>query len=153
MLFRSVNFIFRNKTYLEGKLQIPIPLAYFEEKSNTKELLSLINENGLSVNVSYMDKDVKEVTFSEFKIDFEKNIESMGFSLKWLEEGEIKNNNETLYYGTYEVPTARGVIYNLVFYKVKNLKSMIGTYNCFKKDFDTWGPIIKATINLLKIIL
>lgn len=149
----ETNFIFENKVYLDGKIEMPIPLAYFEEATNTKEVVSLVNENGISLNVSYIEKNSKKVEFPEFKIVFEKNMKNMGFSLKWIEEGKIVNNNETLFYGTYEIPTARGIIFNLIFYKVKNLKSLIGTYNCFKRDYDTWGSIIKASVNLVKVKL
>jgi hypothetical protein len=148
----NTNFKFVKKTLLGGKLEMPMPLAYFEEKTNTNINATLINDlHGVSFTLAYVDKGAQKQGFAKFKKGMEKNYKDMGFYLEWIEEGEIGQGNSKIYYGTFNTPTVRGVIYNLIFYREYKGTLIIGNYNCFDKDIKTWELIIKASTMLIKI--
>jgi hypothetical protein len=148
----NAKFNFSKKEYLKGKLQIPIPIAYFEEKANTNKSVTLINDNnGVSFTITYIDKGALKQSFASFKRGLEKNFKDMELYLEWIEEGEVGEGSSKVSYGTYMTPTGKGQIYNLIFYREHKGTLIIGNYNCFEKDLKTWELLIKASIMLMKI--
>ncbi|WP_238918005.1 hypothetical protein [Clostridium sp. YIM B02555] len=148
----NTEFRFAKKEYLKGKLQIPMPLAYFEEKANTDKNVTLINDNnGVSFTLAYVDKGAQKQSFASFKKGMEKNFKDIGLFLEWIEEGEAGEGTSKVSYGTYMTPTGKGQLYNLIFYREFKGTLMIGNYNCFEKDLKTWELLIKASIMLMKI--
>lgn len=145
-------FKFVTESFLKGKIEMPIPLAYFEEKVNTPEGVTLVNEFcGVSFTGSYLDKGAQKQTFTQFKAGMEKGFKDMGLYLEWLEEGECGEGASKISYGTYKTPTGEGYLYNLIFYREKKGTLLIGNYNCFYKDIKIWELLIKASIKLMKI--
>jgi len=148
----NTNFKFENKVLIKGKLEIPIPLAYFEERVNTNKNVTLINElDGVSFTLTYVDKGAQKQSFAKFKRGMENNFKDMELYLEWIEEGEVGDGASKIYYGTYKTPTGKGPIYNLIFYREYKGTLLIGNYNCFYKDIKTWELIIKASTMLIKI--
>lgn len=146
-------FVFRKKTYLNGKLEIPVPLNYFEERLNEENNFVLVNDlHGVSLNGTYITENVKKQKFSEFKEGMKQGFKAMKIYAEWLEEGSFgKEENEKVYYASYKTPTAKGELYNFLFYRQYKKTMMIGNYNCFYKEIDIWEPIIKASALLMKI--
>ena len=148
----NTNFKFARKVFLKGKLEIPMPLAYFEERVNTNTNTTLINDNnGVSFTLVYVDKGAQKQSFAKFKKGMEKNFKDMDLYLEWIEEGEVGEGYSKVSYGTYKTPTGRGQIYNLIFYREHKGTLIIGNYNCFERDIETWELLIKASIMLMKI--
>lgn len=148
----NTNFKFVNKVLLNGKLEIPMPLAYFEERVNTNTNTTLINDNdGISFTLAYVDKGAQKQSFAKFKKGMEKNFKDMELYLEWIEDGEVGDGSSKIFYGTYKTPTGRGPIYNLIFYREYKGTLIIGNYNCFERDIKTWELIIKASTMLIKI--
>lgn len=148
----DINFKFEQKVFLKGKLEIPMPMAYFEEKANTNKNVTLVNDNnGVSFTLTYIDKGAQKQRFAKFKKGMEKNFKDMELYLEWIEEGEAGEGSSKVSYGTYMTPTGKGQIYNLIFYREHKGTLMIGNYNCFEKDLKTWEFLIKASIMLMKI--
>lgn len=146
------NFKFANKVFLNGKLEIPMPLAYFEERVNTNKNTTLVNDNnGVSFTLAYVDKGAQKQSFAKFKKGMEKNFRDMDLYLEWIEEGEAGEGSSKVSYGTYKTPTGKGQIYNLIFYREHKGTLIIGNYNCFERDIKTWELLIKASIMLMKI--
>lgn len=151
LYINGTNFKFVKKIFLDGKLEIPMPLSYFNERVNTKNNTTLVNDNGVSFNLSYVEKGAQKQSFAKFKKGMEKNLKDMNFYLEWIEEGELGENSSRVFYGIYKTPTSRGDIYNLIFYREHKGTLIIGNYNCFYRDIKTWGLLIKASIILMKI--
>lgn len=152
LYINDTNFKFVKKIFLKGKLEIPMPLGYFEEKVNTNTNVTLVNDlNGVSFTIAYVEKGAQKQSFAKFKKGMEKNYKDMGFYLEWLEEGEVGEGAIKVYYGTYKTPTGRGPVYNIIFYREYKGTLIIGNYNCFYKDIATWELIIKASTRLIKI--
>lgn len=148
----NTNFKFARKVLLNGKLEIPMPLAYFEERVNTKTNTTLVNDNdGISFTLAYVDKGAQKQSFAKFKKGMEKNFKDMELYLEWIEEGEVGEGSSKVSYGTYKTPTGRGPVYNLIFYREYKGTLIIGNYNCFDRDIKTWELLIKASIMLMKI--
>jgi hypothetical protein len=148
----KTNFKFVRKVFLNGKLEIPMPLAYFEERVNTNKNTTLVNDNnGVSFTLAYVDKGAQKQSFAKFKKGMEKNFKDMDLYLEWIEEGEAGEGSSKVSYGTYKTPTGKGQIYNLIFYREHKGTLIIGNYNCFERDIKTWELLIKASIMLMKI--
>ncbi|NRT37144.1 hypothetical protein OD350_19220 [Clostridium beijerinckii] len=148
----NTNFKFERKMFLSDKLEIPIPLVYFEERVNTDKNTALVNDNdGVSFTLAYVDKGAQKQSFAKFKKGMEKNFKDMDLYLEWMEEGELGEGNSKIFYGTYKTPTGRGNIYNLIFYREYKGTLIIGNYNCFERDIKTWELIMKASMMLMKI--
>jgi len=152
LTINNSNFKFANKLFLNGKLEMPMPLGYFEEKVNNKTNATLVNDfDGVSFTLTYIDKGAQKQSFAKFKKGMEKNFKDMELYLEWLEEGEVGEGSSKIYYGTYKTPTGKGPLYNLIFYREYKGTLLIGNYNCFYKDIETWELIIKASTMLIKI--
>lgn len=148
----NTNFKFTRKVFLNGKLEIPMPLEYFEERVNTKTNTTLVNDNdGISFTLAYVDKGAQKQSFAKFKKGMEKNFKDMELYLEWIEEGEVGEGSAKVSYGTYKTPTGRGPVYNLIFYREYKGTLIIGNYNCFDRDIKTWELLIKASIMLMSI--
>ncbi|WP_238858900.1 hypothetical protein [Clostridium sp. YIM B02569] len=148
----NTNFKFERKMFLSEKLEIPMPLAYFEERVNTDKNTTLVNDNdGVSFTLAYVDKGAQKQSFAKFKRGMEKNFKDMDLYLEWMEEGELGEGHSKIFYGTYKTPTGRGNIYNLIFYREHKGTLIIGNYNCFERDIKTWELIMKASMMLMKI--
>lgn len=146
-------FVFRKKIYLDGKIEIPVPLNYFEERLNEENNFALVNDlHGVSLNGTYITQNVKKQKFSEFKEGMKQGFKAMNIYAEWLEEGSFgKEEHEKIYYASYKTPTAKGELYNFLFYRQYNKTMFIGNYNCFYKEIEIWEPIIKASVLLMKI--
>ncbi|WP_315069734.1 hypothetical protein [uncultured Clostridium sp.] len=146
------NFKFKKISFLDGKIELPIPLAFFEEKINNASNITLINDlYGISFNCAYVMEGAVKQTFKQFKEGMEKGFKEMNLYLEWLEEGEIGEKSSKVFYGTYKTPTSKGDMYNLIFYREHNGTLIIGNYNCFYKDIEIWEYLIKASIMLMKV--
>lgn len=146
------SFAFKRQKFLGGKIELPMPLGYFEEKVSTKLGFTLVNDfYGVSFNGTYIEKGGKKQTFDQFKKGMEKGFRDMELYLEWLEEGSLGEGSNKLYYGSYKTPTGKGDLYNFIFYKEKKGSLIIGNYNCFYKDIKTWEFIIKASIKLMNV--
>lgn len=146
-------FTFRKNIYLAGKLEIPIPLNYFVEQINKEDNIALVNDiHGVSFSATYIDKDVKKQKFSEFKEGMIQGFKAMKIHAEWIDEGDFGvEEYEKVYYATYKTPTAKGELYNFLFYRQYKGTMIIGNYNCFFKEIETWEPIIKASALLMTI--
>lgn len=152
LYINNTNFKFVRKAFLNGKLEIPMPLSYFEERVNTKTNTTLINDNnGVSFTLAYVEKGAQKQSFAKFKKGMEKNFKDMELYLEWIEEGEVGEGSSKVSYGTYKTPTGRGQIHNLIFYREHKGTLIIGNYNCFDRDIKTWELLIKASIMLMSI--
>ncbi|WP_297430645.1 hypothetical protein [Clostridium sp.] len=147
----NTSFKFASKSFIKGKLQMPMPLGYFEEKVNNNTSATLVNDfDGVSFTLTYIDKGVQKQSFAKFKKGMEKNFKEMELYLEWLEEGDVGEGASKVYYGTYKTPTGKGPVYNLIFYREHKGTLIVGNYNCFYKDIKTWGMLIKASVMLLR---
>lgn len=149
---KESTFVFRKKSYLKERIEIPLPINYFVEQVNTESNIALMNDlHGVTFSGTYIDSAPNKQKFSEFKAGMEKGFKEMGISAEWIEEGSFGEGADEIYYGSYKTPTAKGDLYNFLFYRQYNKTMMIGNYNCFYKEIDIWEPLIKASVLLMKI--
>ncbi|TCO68078.1 hypothetical protein [Marinisporobacter balticus] len=145
---------FKRGIYLDGKISIPMIENYFEEVANDDKTLAFKNEiDGVSFTCSYMKENILDMSFDAFKKGMEKNFKQMDLYLEWIDEGEIKKEDIFLNYGIFKTPTAKGYIYNVIFFSKDhtNTQLILGNFNCFYKDINIWEKVIKGLIHLLEI--
>lgn len=150
--FEENRFRFKNQKYLNGKIEIPIPENFFEERGKTATNIGLLNDlYGISFTATYVDKGAKKQSFKQFKEGMERQFKTGGLYLEWLEEGELDKGKAKVPYAIYKTPTGKGDTYNLLFFRENKGTLIIGNYNCFYKDIEIWELLIKASINLMNI--
>lgn len=146
-------FKFVRKVFLDERIELLIPLGYFEERVNESNSVILVNDGfGLSINFTYISEGAIKQSFEEFKTGMEKQFKNMGFYLEWIESGEHGEGDSKISYGAYKTPTGKGDLYNTIIYREKNGSLIIGNYNCFYKDLKIWEFLIKGTIMSMKIL-
>lgn len=145
-------FEFTNRSFFNDELQIPIVDDFFEEEKNDKNAVSLLNNfKAVSFNATYMDSGVIDKSFEEFKKGIEYGFKQLKFNIEWLEEDVISVNSKDVYYATYKTHTGLGDMYNLIFYKNYQGTFLMGAFNCFYKNIETWELIMKACTMLIKV--
>lgn len=136
--------------YFDGKVAIPIPIDYLKEYTMEDDLVSLLNDiMGISLTLQYTTSTDSSVTFQSVKKNLLKQMKAAGIYIELLEEGKVDDEFAPTYFITYRMPTARGVLFQMVFYSIhkKTNGMIIGNYNCFYKDLPIWENVIKATIS------
>ena len=150
--FEKRSFRFNKQSYLNGKIELPIPENFFEESGKTATNIGLLNDlYGISFTATYVDKGAIKQNFKQFKSGMERQFKTGGLYLEWLEEGELIKGKAKVPYATYKTPTGKGDTYNLLFFRENKGTLIIGNYNCFYKDIEIWELLIKASINLMNI--
>ena len=136
--------------YFEDRVAIPIPIDFLKEHTNEDNIVTLLNDVfGISLTMQFTKTTDRKVTLDTVKKSLIGQMKGAGIYIEILEEGTVEDDIAPTNFITYRMPTARGVLYQMVFYSVnKNDDAMvIGNYNCFYKDLPIWENIIKATIS------
>ena len=78
---------FSEKSYLDNRIIINIPIGYMEEKLNEENNVTLTNEfYGLSFVANYSVFDTKIQEFNEFKESIIKQYKNNELDMTWLDE-------------------------------------------------------------------
>ena len=115
------------------------PTVIYTDESTTINLAFSLTTSALS------DTGVAE--FQEAMIDA---LEQAQPSAEWLDTDVIEINDKKI--GLLEVitPAADGDIFNFMFFASVDGQALIGTFNCFKEDLETWRPVAMAMIETLQ---
>lgn len=136
--------------YFDDHVAIPIPIDYLKEYSNENGVVTLLNDAmGISLTLQYTISKDDTVSFKSVKTGLVNQMKASGIYIELLEEGTVEDEKAPVHFITYRMPTARGVMFQMVFYAIhKEHKGMvIGNYNCFYKDLPIWENVIKATVS------
>lgn len=142
---------FTEKSYLNNRITINIPIGYMEENLNEENNVTLTNElYGLSFVANYSEFDTKIQEFNEFKKSMIQQFKNNELDMTWLDDGNLNNGEEKIPYGIYKTSTSKGDLFNIIFYKTNKKSMLVGNYNCYYKDIKLFENIIKASIFLMK---
>lgn len=136
--------------YFGGRVSIPIPIDFLKEYTKEENIVTLINDAmGISLTMQYTVSQDKDVKFETVKKGMLGQLRGANIYVELLEEGKVADETAPLYFITYRMPTARGVLFQMIFYSInqKDGRMIIGNYNCFYKDLAIWENVIKATIS------
>lgn len=136
--------------YFDGHVAIPIPIDYLKEYSNQDGVVTLLNDAiGISLTLQYTVSGDPTVSFESVKKGMINQLKAAGIYIELLEEGTVEDEKAPVHFITYRMPTARGVMYQMIFYAIHKEHNgmIIGNYNCFYKDLPIWENVIKATIS------
>lgn len=136
--------------YFDDRVAIPIPIDYLKEYSNQDGVVTLLNDIlGISLTLQYTKTTDPGVTFESVKKGLLGQMKGAGIYIEMLEDGKVEDDIAPTHFMTYRMPTARGVLYQMLFYSInkKDNAMIIGNYNCFYKDLKVWENVIKATVS------
>ena len=142
---------FTEKSFLNNRITINIPIGYMEKNLNEENNVTLTNElYGLSFVANYSEFDTKIQEFNEFKKSMIQQFKNNELDMTWLDDGNLNNGEEKIPYGIYKTSTSKGDLFNIIFYKTNKKSMLVGNYNCYYKDIKLFENIIKASIFLMK---
>lgn len=136
--------------YFDDRVSIPVPVDYLKEYTKEENIVTLLNDvMGISLTMQYTVSEDKNVKFEKVKKGMLGQLKGANIYVELLEEGKVDDETAPLYFITYRMPTARGVLFQMLFYAInqKDGRMIIGNYNCFYKDLAIWENVIKATIS------
>lgn len=150
LIINNNKYVFKTCDYLNNKINVPIPIVFFEERVNEKDNVILVNDlHGISLNVTHVEKGMKKQSIKEIKAGINSSYKKMKMYIKWLDEGSFEKDGTKILYASYKTPTANGYLYNLIFYRNVKGEAIVGNYNCFYKDIKDWKAIINASVRLI----
>ncbi len=138
--------------FFDHRLSLPIPVDYLNRHTTEKDYVVLVNDTmGISLSIQFTTSRKKNVAFEEVKAGMIGQLKAAGIYVELLEEGHVEDETAPTHFITYRMPMAQGVMYHVVFYAINKIDGamIIGDYNCFYKDVDTWENLMKATISYL----
>lgn len=150
--YRDKVIKFRAVQLFHNSVSLPIPIEYLKVNSQDEEVVSFLNnDKGISLTIQFTKSERKHVTFEQVKNGMDAQFKNAGIYAEMIEEGKVEDDVAPLYFIAQRIPLAPGVMYQMTFYAINkiNAKMIIGSYNCFYKDLDVWGNIIKATLTYL----
>ena len=105
--------------YFDGHVAIPIPIDYLKEYSNQDGVVTLLNDAiGISLTLQYTVSGDPTVSFESVKKGMINQLKAAGIYIELLEEGTVEDENAPVHFITYRMQTARGVMYQMIFYAI-----------------------------------
>lgn len=154
IIINDKEIIFGKQILFNGKLELPVPEAFFDIKTNTDKNAVFLNDpEGVSFNGDYIAKCAKRQDFNVIKDSVDKNFKNAKLYIEWTEEGKFKlSDSSTVFFAVYNMPTSKGNLYNVLFMRYYKGTLMIGNYNCGEKNFEEWKLIINASLREMKFL-
>jgi hypothetical protein len=147
-------FEFKRKSYLGGKISLPIIESHFEEVLNNSNEIILKNRvDNVMIRCNWIRENILLENFETLKAGIGKSLGDMDVYVEWVEENEISKEEIVLNYDIYKTYIAEGSVCNLIFFFRNKIKDqlLVGNISYFHEDAYIWKNIIKAIINLLEI--
>lgn len=107
------------------------------------------HDYGISQNLTLADKSIAEGSIGKWKRQFEEGMQKMNAYAEVLSEKVLDN----LDYIIYRTPAGSEWVYNVAFRIRIGSGRVLGTYNCYEKNKDTYGIMLEALVIRLNEIL
>ena len=138
---------FEERKLLSGRLAIPFIRDFFDVVDDEPDT-ALLASNSRQVTMTFSDTSAQKAVHST-----EEWIEGMKGSMKamnlnmMVEQTKVLGNMEYL---CCTVPTAKGKIYNVIFYMQKDDRLYAGTLNCPEKEKEGMGLWLEACVHVIE---
>lgn len=131
------------ETYTPPKGAVPFVIFknFYEAKQETEEgIIYLKRTKEISQILSWPKAEIKSAAFEQWG-----NLLVNGMAANRI-YAEIKEKKQLTHieYISYEVPSKKGPVYNLIFRFKEKKYNFVGNYNCMSADKDTFGVILEA---------
>lgn len=134
------------KEVLDGNLQIPYMLDFFDVIDDKPENLFLVSSKRKVSMVATVIPNVQLRTMEDWMSTLKESVKKLNLYAT-MGAPQVVNQME---YFSYEVPTSEGVTYNLMFRYPKNEKIYSGSFNCMIEEKEGMGLLLEAMIRMIE---
>lgn len=107
------------------------------------------HDRNISQILTVSDKKMGKDSIGKWKKQLTDGMKMSGTYAEVTKEAVLEN----LDYLTFRTPTGKGWVYNIIFRIRSGSSRVVGNYNCFEKDKDTYGLMLEAlTLRLNELI-
>lgn len=141
---------FETRIYFEDRIpMVLIRNFYTGVKEDTGVTIFVNHDQNASQILTVSDKKLEKVSIGKWKKQLVNNMKMSGTYAQVIKEIVLEN----LDYLVYRTPTGKGWTYNLIFRIRYGSNRVVGNYNCFEKDKDTYGLLLEALVLRLNELL
>ncbi len=141
---------FENRIYFEDRIpMVLIHNFYTGVKEDTGVAIFVNHDQNASQVLTVSDKKLENISIGKWKKQLINGMKISGTYAQVIKEIVLEN----LDYLIYRTPTGKGWTYNLIFRIRYGSNRVVGNYNCFEKDKDTYGLLLEALVLRLNELL
>ncbi len=143
-------FEFEVRKYFEDKVPAVVIRNFYTDVQEDKAVVFLVNHSqNVSQVLTVSDKKLEKQSIGKWKKQLEIGMNAAGSYADITKEAVLNN----LDYMVFRTPTGKGWTYNLIFRIRTGSGRVVGNYNCFEKDKDTYGIMLEALVCRLDELL
>lgn len=134
---------FETRIYFEDRIpMVLIRNFYTGVKEDTGVAIFVNHDQNASQILTVSDKKLEKSSIGKWKKQLVNSMKMSGTYAQVIKEIVLEN----LDYLIYRTPTGKGWTYNLIFRIRYGSNRVVGNYNCFEKDKDTYGLLLEALV-------
>lgn len=150
LLPENERFEFEVRHYFEDEIPAVVIRNFYTGVQEDKDVVFLVNhDQNISQVLTVSDKKMERQSIGKWKKQLETGMNAAGTYADITKEAVLEN----LDYLIYRTPTGKGWTYNLIFRIRTGSERVVGNYNCFEKDKDTYGLMLEALVHRLNELL
>lgn len=144
------NCTFETRLYFEDQIPMVLIKDFYTGVEETKALAIFVNhEQNASQVLTVADRPMEKQSIGKWKKQLVSGMRVTNSYADVTKEMVLEN----LDYLVYRTPTGKGWTYNVIFRIRFGSNKVVGNYNCFEKDKDTYGLLMEALVLRLNELL
>lgn len=141
---------FDTRIYFEDRIpMVLIRNFYTGVKEDTGVAIFVNHDRNASQILTVSDKKHENKSIGKWKKQLVEGMKMSGTYAQVIKEIVLEN----LDYLIYRTPTGKGWVYSVIFRIRYGSNRVVGNYNCFEKDKDTYGLLMEALVLRLNELL
>lgn len=134
---------FETRVYFEDQIPMVLIKDFYTGVEETKAVAIFVNhEQNASQILTVADRPMEKQSIGKWKKQLVSGMREMNVFAEVKKEIVLEN----LDYLVYRTPTGKGWTYNIIFRIRSGSDKVVGNYNCFEKDKDTYGLLMEALV-------
>lgn len=144
------NHTFETRIYFEDRIPMVLIRDFYTGiKEEDGAVIFVNHDRNVSQILTVSDKKLEKTSIGSWKKQLTQGMRMSGAYAEVTKEIVLEN----LDYLIYRTPTGKGWVYNLIFRIRYGSNRVVGNYNCFEKDKDTYGLLLEALVLRLNELL
>ena len=150
LLPENERYEFEVRYYFEDQIPAVVIRNFYTGVQEEKDVVILVHhDRNISQVLTVADKKMGQESIGKWKKQLETGMNAAGSYAEVTKEAVLEN----LDYLIFRTPTGKGWTYNLIFRIRTGSSRVVGNYNCFEKDKDTYGLMLEALVHRLNELL
>lgn len=152
---------FEEKAFFDERLKLYIPADFTDMPQNLKEIkypssqrpqVVKTDETGaVNITFSRIDSDLREEWVKELTDGMKSVLRKTNPSNVFYSDGIEKAGDKNIGYFEFKSPALDEFVYNLMFFFELEGKTVMGTFSCLYKDYESWRDIAFQIIKTIRV--